>query len=60
MSNRQFQNRREEKTRERKQRLMDEEDPEKQRRLERIEQKRDAKYKQPRIKAFKIKWAVHL
>lgn len=55
MSNRQFQNRREEKTRERKQRLMDEEDPEKQRRLERIEQKRDAKYKQPRIKAFKIK-----
>jgi len=47
--------RREEKTRERKQRLMEEEDPEKQRRLEKLEQKRDAKLKQPRMKQFKIK-----
>jgi len=47
--------RREEKTRERKQRVMEEEDPEKQRRLERIEHKRDAKLKQPKLKAFKIK-----
>jgi len=47
--------RREEKTRERKQRLMDEEDPEKQKRLEKLEQKRDAKAKQARMKQFKIK-----
>jgi hypothetical protein len=47
--------RREEKTRERKQRVMEEEDPDKQRRLEKIEQKRDAKLRQPRMKQFKIK-----
>ncbi|CAK5077161.1 unnamed protein product [Meloidogyne enterolobii] len=47
--------RREEKTRERKQKVMEEEDPDRQRRLEKLEQKRDAKAKQPRIKQFKIK-----
>ena len=62
--------RREEKIRERKQRLMEEEDPEKQRRLEvglpvcfgtvifptqKIEQKREAKKKQPRMKQLKVK-----
>ncbi|KAF7636903.1 hypothetical protein Mgra_00003643 [Meloidogyne graminicola] len=47
--------RREEKTRERKQKVMEEEDPGRQRRLEKLEQKRDAKAKQPRIKQFKIK-----
>lgn len=49
------QTRREEKTRERKQRVMEEEDPERQKRLEKIELKRDAKLKQPKIKQFKIK-----
>ncbi|TKR67911.1 hypothetical protein L596_023985 [Steinernema carpocapsae] len=47
--------RREEKTRERKQRLMEEEDPEKQRRLEKQEQKREAKMRQPRMKQLKVK-----
>ena len=49
------QTRREEKTRERKQRVMEEENPERQKRLEKMEQKRDAKNKQPKIKQFKIK-----
>lgn len=34
---------------------MEEEDPEKQKRLEKIEQKRDAKLRQPKMKQFKIK-----
>lgn len=50
-----FKARREEKTRDRKQRLMMETDPEKQRRLEKLEQKREAKQKQPKMKQFKIK-----
>ncbi|KAL3116086.1 hypothetical protein niasHT_007386 [Heterodera trifolii] len=49
------QTRREEKTRERKQRVIEEEDPDRQKRLERLEQKRDAKQKQPKMKQFKIK-----
>uniref|UniRef100_A0A8R1U089 PAT complex subunit CCDC47 n=2 Tax=Onchocerca TaxID=6281 RepID=A0A8R1U089_ONCVO len=47
--------RREEKTRERKQRLLEEEDPEKQRRLEKLEQKRDMKMRQPKMKQLKVK-----
>ncbi|KAK6026155.1 hypothetical protein OSTOST_07928 [Ostertagia ostertagi] len=47
--------RREEKTRERKQRLLEEEDPEKQRRLEKLEMKREAKAKQPKMKQLKVK-----
>ncbi|EFO26463.1 hypothetical protein LOAG_02022 [Loa loa] len=47
--------RREEKTRERKQRLLEEEDPEKQRRLEKLEQKRDMKLRQPKMKQLKVK-----
>ncbi|KJH52472.1 hypothetical protein DICVIV_01318 [Dictyocaulus viviparus] len=47
--------RREEKTRERKQRLLEEEDPEKQRRLEKLEIKREAKAKQPKMKQLKVK-----
>ncbi|VDN06760.1 unnamed protein product [Thelazia callipaeda] len=47
--------RREEKTRERKQRMLEEEDPEKQRRLERLEQKRDMKLRQPKMKQLKVK-----
>jgi len=47
--------RREEKTRERKQRVLDEEDPEKQKRLEKLEQKREAKLKAPKMKQLKIK-----
>ncbi|CAD6200043.1 unnamed protein product [Caenorhabditis auriculariae] len=47
--------RREEKTRERKQRLLEEEDPEKQRRLEAKELKREAKSKQPKMKQLKMK-----
>jgi len=47
--------RREEKIRDRKQRVMEEEDPEKQRRLEKMEQKREAKRKQPRMKQLKVK-----
>jgi len=47
--------RREERTRERKQRVLDEEDPEKQKRLEKLEQKREAKLKAPKIKQLKIK-----
>lgn len=46
---------REEKIRERKQKVMEEEDPERQRRLEKIEQKRESKMRQPRMKQFKIK-----
>jgi hypothetical protein len=34
---------------------MEEENPERQKRLEKMEQKRDAKNKQPKIKQFKIK-----
>uniref|UniRef100_A0A914HBG8 PAT complex subunit CCDC47 n=1 Tax=Globodera rostochiensis TaxID=31243 RepID=A0A914HBG8_GLORO len=49
------QTRREEKTRERKQRVMEEEDPDRQKRLEKLELKRDAKQKQPKMKQFKIK-----
>ncbi|KHN81242.1 Coiled-coil domain-containing protein 47 [Toxocara canis] len=47
--------RREEKTRERKQRLLEEEDPEKQRRLEKLEMKRDSKMRQPKMKQLKVK-----
>ncbi|MCP9259640.1 Coiled-coil domain-containing protein 47 [Dirofilaria immitis] len=47
--------RREEKTRERKQRLLEEEDPEKQRRLEKLEQKRDMKMRQPKMKQLRVK-----
>ncbi|KAI1729377.1 coiled-coil domain-containing protein 47 [Ditylenchus destructor] len=47
--------RREEKARERKQKVMEEEDPDRQRRLEKIEQKRESKLRQPRMKQFKIK-----
>uniref|UniRef100_A0A915EUC9 PAT complex subunit CCDC47 n=1 Tax=Ditylenchus dipsaci TaxID=166011 RepID=A0A915EUC9_9BILA len=38
-----------------KTKVMEEEDPEKQKRLEKLEQKRDAKLRQPRMKQFKIK-----
>uniref|UniRef100_A0A914R7Q2 PAT complex subunit CCDC47 n=1 Tax=Parascaris equorum TaxID=6256 RepID=A0A914R7Q2_PAREQ len=47
--------RREEKTRKRKQRLLEEEDPEKQRRLEKLEMKRDSKMRQPKMKQLKVK-----
>ncbi|VDK49013.1 unnamed protein product [Anisakis simplex] len=47
--------RREERTRERKQRLLEEEDPEKQRRLEKLEMKRDSKMRQPKMKQLKVK-----
>lgn len=50
-----FKARREEKTRERKQRVLEEEDPEKQRRLEKLEQKREQKLRQPKMKQIKIK-----
>ncbi|CAJ0954163.1 unnamed protein product, partial [Mesorhabditis belari] len=46
--------RREERTRERKQRLLEEEDPEKQRRLEKLEAKHDRKMK-PKMKQLKIR-----
>jgi len=36
--------------------VLDEEDPEKQKRLEKLEQKREAKLKSPKIKQLKIKW----
>ncbi|GMT19345.1 hypothetical protein PFISCL1PPCAC_10642 [Pristionchus fissidentatus] len=49
------QNRREEKTRERKEKLMNEEDPDKQRRLEALEYKKELKAKQPRMKQMKMK-----
>ncbi|KAI6240149.1 Coiled-coil domain-containing protein 47 [Aphelenchoides fujianensis] len=47
--------RREEKTRERKQRLLEEEDPEKQRRLQKIEAKKESKFKQPKVKQLRVK-----
>ncbi|CAO4371137.1 unnamed protein product [Caenorhabditis nigoni] len=47
--------RKEEKTRERKQKLMDEHDPERQRRLEAKELKKEAKAKQPKMKQMKVK-----
>ncbi|CAB3401898.1 unnamed protein product [Caenorhabditis bovis] len=47
--------RREEKTRERKQRLMEETDPDRQKRLEAKELKREAKAKQPKMKQLKVK-----
>ncbi|EFO94401.1 CRE-CCDC-47 protein [Caenorhabditis remanei] len=47
--------RREEKTRERKQKLMDENDPDRQKRLEAKEIKREAKAKQPKMKQLKVK-----
>lgn len=47
--------RREEKTRERKQKLMDESDPERQKRLEAKELKREAKAKSPKMKQLKVK-----
>ncbi|CAI2348785.1 unnamed protein product [Caenorhabditis sp. 36 PRJEB53466] len=47
--------RREEKTRERKQKLMDENDPDRQKRLEAKELKREAKAKQPKMKQLKVK-----
>uniref|UniRef100_A0A8R1HY50 PAT complex subunit CCDC47 n=1 Tax=Caenorhabditis japonica TaxID=281687 RepID=A0A8R1HY50_CAEJA len=47
--------RREEKTRERKQKLMDENDPDRQKRLEAKELKREAKAKQPKMKQMKVK-----
>uniref|UniRef100_A0A1I7TFS4 PAT complex subunit CCDC47 n=1 Tax=Caenorhabditis tropicalis TaxID=1561998 RepID=A0A1I7TFS4_9PELO len=47
--------RKEEKTRERKQKLMDENDPDRQKRLEAKELKREAKAKQPKMKQLKVK-----
>uniref|UniRef100_A0A7E4V2D0 PAT complex subunit CCDC47 n=1 Tax=Panagrellus redivivus TaxID=6233 RepID=A0A7E4V2D0_PANRE len=47
--------RREEKARERKQRLLEEEDPEKQRRLQKLEDKRELKAKQPKMKQVRMK-----
>ncbi|CAJ0584535.1 unnamed protein product, partial [Mesorhabditis spiculigera] len=47
--------RREERTRERKQRILEEEDPDKQRRLEKMEAKHDRKSKQPKMKQMKIR-----
>ncbi|CAI5444374.1 unnamed protein product [Caenorhabditis angaria] len=49
------QQRKEEKTRERKQKLLDESDPDRQRRLEAKELKREAKAKQPKMKQLKMK-----
>jgi len=49
------QTRREDKIRERKEKMLAEEDPEKQKRLEKQEQKREAKMKQPKMKQLKIK-----
>lgn len=46
---------REEKVKERKERLMNEEDPDKQKRLEKLEQKREVKKKQPKMKQLKVK-----
>ncbi|VDD90955.1 unnamed protein product [Enterobius vermicularis] len=47
--------RKEEKTRERKQRLLEEEDPEKQRKLEKAELKRESRLRQPKMKQLKMK-----
>ncbi|VDO92504.1 unnamed protein product [Soboliphyme baturini] len=47
--------RREERARERKEKLLAEEDPERQRKLEKLELKREMKKKQPRMKQLKIK-----
>uniref|UniRef100_A0A5S6QI74 PAT complex subunit CCDC47 n=1 Tax=Trichuris muris TaxID=70415 RepID=A0A5S6QI74_TRIMR len=51
------QQRREERARERKERLLAEEDPERQRRLEKLELKKERKKMQPRMKQLKIKAA---
>lgn len=47
--------RREEKARERKQRLLEEEDPDKQRRLEKMDAKYERKMKQPKMKQLKVR-----
>ncbi|KAE9555030.1 hypothetical protein FO519_001776 [Halicephalobus sp. NKZ332] len=47
--------RREEKVRERKQRLLEEEDPEKQRKLQKLEDKEELKAKKPKVKQLKLK-----
>lgn len=46
---------REEKVRERKQRLLEEEDPDKQRRLQKLEDKHELKSRKPKVKQLKIK-----
>ena len=47
--------RREEKIRERKQRLLEEDDPEKQRKLQKLEDKEELRAKKPKIKQLKLK-----
>uniref|UniRef100_A0AC34Q1Z0 PAT complex subunit CCDC47 n=1 Tax=Panagrolaimus sp. JU765 TaxID=591449 RepID=A0AC34Q1Z0_9BILA len=47
--------RREEKARERKQRLLEEEDPEKQRKLQKLEEKQELRARKPKVKQLKIK-----
>ncbi|KAI6171349.1 Coiled-coil domain-containing protein 47 [Aphelenchoides bicaudatus] len=47
--------RREEKTRERKAKILEEEDPDKQRKLQKIEAKKESKFKQPKVKQLRVK-----
>jgi len=47
--------RREEKTRERKAKILEEEDPDKQRKLQKIEAKKDSKLKAPKVKQLRVK-----